>query len=71
MKKFEENEIIVLKPEFNDTNFKRTFRVLKSEDNLLTISKATERDAKTNQYTKVDDTAPIGTFEDDLFEKYL
>jgi len=71
MSKFENNELIVLKRDFNDTNYKRIFRVLKAEDNQLTIAKEVEIDAKTNEKVTVDNKAPIGTFDDYLFEKYL
>jgi len=71
MSRFKNNELVVLKPEYRDSNYKRIFKVLNAEDNQLTISKAVEIDNKTQSKIEVDDKISIGTFEDYLFEKYL
>jgi hypothetical protein len=71
MKNFKEKELVILVPEFNDRNFNRIYKVLKVEDNKLTVSKFFEKHNVTGVRSEVDDTESIGTFEDIYFDKYL
>ena len=68
---FEKGEIIVLKKEFDDTNAIRTYRVLESNDDQVTVAISTFQDRVTREFIPVNEDVPVGTFENYIFEKYL
>jgi hypothetical protein len=72
MNKFEQNELVVLKPEFDDSNYKRIYKVIDVvEEDKVVIMIETEVDAKTKEPVENFDTKPLGPYEITLFQSYM
>jgi hypothetical protein len=71
-KKFEPNELVVLKPEFDDSNYKRIYRIVNTiEDEKVVVMIESEIDAKTKEPVENFDTKPLGPYEVTLFQSYM
>lgn len=72
MNNFKENELVVLKPEFNDSNFTRIYRVVQvPEQDKIVVMIETEIDAKTKLPVENFDTSDLGPYESHLFQSYM
>jgi hypothetical protein len=72
MNKFETNELVVLKPGYDDSNYKRIYKVIDVvEEDKVIVMIETEVDAKTKEPVENFDTKPLGPFEAWLFQSYM
>jgi hypothetical protein len=71
MNKFETNELVVLKPEFDDSNYKRIYKVIDAQEDKVVVMIETEIDAKTKEPVDNFDTKPLGPYEVELFQSYM
>jgi hypothetical protein len=71
MKKFEPNELVVLKPEFDDSNYKRIYKVVKCTQEQIWVCIDTEIDNKTKLPVNNFDTSNLGPYEITLFQSYM
>jgi len=71
MNKFETNELVVLKPEYDDSNYKRIYRIVDNQEDKVVVMIETEIDAKTKEPVENFDTKPLGPYEVTLFQSYM
>ena len=71
MNKFETNELVVLKPEYDDSNYKRIYKVVDATKDQVVVMIETEIDAKTKEPVDNFDTKPLGPYEVTLFQSYM
>lgn len=69
---FQNEELVILKKEFDDTNIQRIYKVVDKEDDLIKVEVVIE--TPYNLKEKLDNSMKgkiFGPFEQNIFQKYL
>jgi len=77
--KFEQNELLVLKPEFDDKNYKRVYQVIDivntTDDKRLKVKVISAKSTDPGRFPENCDNTLVGQilgpFEDKIFKSYL
>ena len=73
--KFEKEELIILKPQFDDSNYKRVYQIVDIEDGLLKVKAISEKSTDPGKFPENSDNSLInkirGPYPANIFNPYL